>query len=513
MITILSLPNELLDQIFNDLHIDDIEAFSSCCKTVKLFAAARVEKHRARKFKFSTIAIEPRNGLVGPYDHLPNDVLDDEVLEHGKRTDLIPTSLLQDFLMDEENAMYPRLMSIRHIDEIHYGSEEKRRPLIATYLEQHHGLEGKIVAKVKQIQKSLYPENPAVEAHDWIDSIKGGNFDATAALLVTLFPNVNTLRMANHHATTENLLTSTLERLMSVAAKEGPRAFGAFTELSEINLDGLRGDERANGKLIAALMILPSMRVIKGRRIYLPSFDWPYGSATSSVNELSLWCCQMSSDSLVSCLERIRALKRFTYNMYAAGVSAITWEPRLIVKALRKHARRTLVHLELTGRLTSFSPLPIDGEPFVGTLRSFEVLESLRLITTMLFKPIDSEDTDESEEMNQVAYQDFVRPADLVEPRRLVDFLPSSARKLELVGGLSDEEARDMFADLPKLKREQLPHLLEIVLEDNDPLEQETKDLCKDAGIRLKSVKRVVHRFQRIYAVTKPTPQVDEIEL
>ena len=96
MSTLLSLPNELLNHIINDVHIDDIEAFSSCCKQVKVLAAARLEKHLWRKFKFPNIAIE-------------NARSDDKVKDEYGYTDtvLIPMRLLRDFLMDEENTLYP----------------------------------------------------------------------------------------------------------------------------------------------------------------------------------------------------------------------------------------------------------------------------------------------------------------------------------------------------------------------------------------------------------------------
>ena len=499
MHTLLSLPTELLDQIINDVHIDDIEAFSSCCRMVKLLAVARLEKHLARKFNFPTIAIEPTNGP----EHFSPDDSDDA----GDQ--LIPTSLLRDFLMDEENALYPRSMFISDVSTIRDGNEEVCSALVTTYLEQHRGLEDKIVAKVMQIQKSLYTEKPALEAQNWVDLIKKGNSDATAALLITLFPNVKTLCMLHRHTIPETILVRTLERLTSAAAKKGPRALDAFRELSEVDIRGndhLVGD--ADGKLIAVFMILPSMRVIKGYRLWLAG-DWSSEAATSSVKEISLERSQIHSESFISCLKRIETLQRFTYDLLCDPGSSILSEPRLIVKALRKYAWRTLVHLEITGEARSLSANLANGEPFIGTLRSFHVLESARLMSMMLFKSIDGEDVDESEDITRNTAENFVDPTSLVEPRRLVDFLPSSARKLQLVGGLSNEEARDMFADLPELKRERLANLFEIVLEDSDPLEQETKGLCKNAGIRLKSIKRVVNGYQRIYAITKPVPQVD----
>ena len=483
MPTLLGLPNEILHHIINDVHVDDIEAFSSCCKEIKVLAAVRLAEHLARKFNYPTVAIE---------------------------TSLISTSLLRDFLMDEKNTLYPRTMSIAGIPE---SMEDLHSEAVITYLAQHQGLEDKIAAKVMQIQKSLYTEMPAVEAQDWINRIKKGDFDATAALLINLFPNVKTLRVSCYHSRSESLLVRTLERLTSSAAKRDPRALDAFRELSEIDLLGWGSrnyDEY--GKLMAAFMILPSVRVIKAFGILWFAGDSLHGLVTSSVKEISLRYSGVDSINLISCIKRIKMLERFTYDLSQNHQTTSVWEPRLTVKALRKYARSTLVHLELTGEMTIASSTPADSEPFIGTLRSFQVLESIRLMTMMLFKPIDGEDIDESENIIESTTDDLVHSESLVEPRRLVDFLPSSARNLALVGGISNEEARDMFADLPKLRRDRVPKLGEIVLEDSDPLEQDTKDLCKNTGIRLKSIKRVVNGYQRIYAITKPAPQVDGLE-
>ena len=295
------------------------------------------------------------------------------------------------------------------------------------------------------------------------------------------------------------------------AAKNGPRALNAFSELSEIDFQDHFSYGAADGMLIAIFMILPSMRVIKGCGVSWLAFDWPYGSVTSSVKEISLRYSQIGSGPFITCLERIEKLERFTYDLVKDDRPVVEWEPRLIVKALRRYAWRTLVHLELTGEYSVLESDPPCGEPFIGSLRSFQVLESIRLMTMMLFKVVDGEDIDESEDIMD-PLENLAISNSLVEPRRLVDFLPSSARKLEVVGGLSNNEARDMFADMPKLKHERLPNLCEIVLEDSDPLEMETKNLCKEAGIRLKSIKRVVNGYQRIYTITKPAPQVDDLE-
>lgn len=78
----------------------------------------------------------------------------------------------------------------------------------------------------------------------------------------------------------------------------------------------------------------------------------------------------------------------------------------------------------------------------------------------------------------------------LVEPERLVDILPASAKRLRLVGGLSNDEANAMLADLVELKDERVPNLQKIFFEDVDP-SPEISTVCEKAGVKVKFCSRV----------------------
>ena len=56
----------------------------------------------------------------------------------------MPTRLLRDFPMDEENTLYPRFMSVGEYNVAYHGSEEIRSALATTSIEEHQGLEDKI---------------------------------------------------------------------------------------------------------------------------------------------------------------------------------------------------------------------------------------------------------------------------------------------------------------------------------------------------------------------------------
>ena len=51
-----------------------------------------------------------------------------------------------------------------------------------------------------------------------------------------------------------------------------------------------------------------------------------------------------------------------------------------------------------------------------------------------------------------------------MESERLVDILPASAKRLRLVGGLSNEEAMAMLGVMVELKDKRIPNLSEYLL-------------------------------------------------
>ena len=463
MATLLCLPNELLLRVINELDVQAIEPFSMCCKLIKLLAADRLQKHLDNKSEFSTVRI------AWPAEQ-----------------NMSPVYLLKKVLLHDDIALYP--------DTMYIGSTARSsKGLVVS--DTFKDLKDQVVAKVSHIHQALRP----LESHSitpfWIDSIARGDVDAIVALLPTLLPNLKSLWMSDQDIIYRGgyLLKHVLERL---ATNNHQQALKVLPQVSEFHLQGPRAD------FIGPFMILPSMRVIIGHRIKWAHYAWPNEVSDLNVGEIAFDCSEVAIGCLQDCLRRIKCLKKFTYDYAYISGHRITWVPGRVVQALQRHARTSLVHLELTCK-----PEIEDGAPFIGTLRSFEVLQNIRLMATMLFKAVD----ERGNSLNP-ADQEMVRPDSPVVPQRLVDVLPASATKFHLVGGLSKDEVQDFFEDLPQLKCKRLPNLCEIMLEDNDPLEQETKDLCKEAGIRLKSLKKVVHGYRRIYTITKPALRVDDLD-
>ena len=158
---------------------------------------------------------------------------------------------------------------------------------------------------------------------------------------------------------------------------------------------------------------------------------------------------------------------------------------------LKQYAFKSPVYLELVvyelddypNGITAF----LDKDPFIGNLRLFEVLETVRVGSILLFKEPNDSKTEEypferGSKPNPFIFHNLVedRP---VQIKRLINFLPASAKTLEVVGQLELGMVIDMFAGLPELKEKRLPNFQILSLEANEDLDKEAEKLCKKAGI------------------------------
>ena len=217
----------------------------------------------------------------------------------------------------------------------------------------------------------------------------------------------------------------------------------------------------------------------------------------SKITTLEFHQSSIDQNSFRDCIGRIKALQRFTYDFCeSTAVADQTWQPRGIVQVLGWFASTSLVHLELTGVSDIYHVQFRHGEPFIGTLRAFEVLETLRLETVMLYREVEgtddgTPDVDLASGPREIGEDERAGGSNaLVEPERLVDILPASARRLRLVGGLSNEKANAMLADIVELKDERVPNLGRIFFEDVDP-SLGISSVCESASIRARFCGRV----------------------
>lgn len=141
------------------------------------------------------------------------------------------------------------------------------------------------------------------------------------------------------------------------------------------------------------------------------------------------------------------------------------WEPRAIAASLAEYACNSLVSLDLTAATFENTADLLRDEPFLDSLRAFQVLKKVRLNTMMLFKRL------KYPEPVLVSPGHIAGQTDREEimAQRLIDFLPKTIEKFVMtcmcVGqGLSEKDVAAMFTGLPK-RRNKLPNLSKIKFE------------------------------------------------
>lgn len=300
-----------------------------------------------------------------------------------------------------------------------------------------------------------------------------------------------------------------------------PRETHLFSWLSKFELTGYGdpyGPNFANANILPAFMVMPTMREIKCTAIEGRSCPWRYDIAISAVTCIDIEHSDLGAACLWNYLSGVEALQSFRYTFHTScSFGQLGWAPRNAVLALQRYARQSLVSLELTMEPVDYE---LDwprhqkfktGEPFVASLRAFESLHTIRLDSMILFaklinperinpQRVTSEDYSHSTSKILTSNTSACRsPANQPRPsfednfwenhfeglqvRRLIDFLPASVRRLEVIGRLSEEDARRMFSGLLELKKERVPHLQRIHLARSGRLSPRTSEICKKVGI------------------------------
>ena len=266
---------------------------------------------------------------------------------------------------------------------------------------------------------------------------------------------------------------------------------------------GIGENAGADWAVMEGFTRLPSLRTIKGRVMEGSKYLNLSRDSLKPVKVTSLDFRQslIIAEPLRETLSMVEDLQSFAYDYWAGAFwipNIQAWQPRQIVEALKDHTKKTLRNLELTSHaiadFTTSGVLPYidfaNGEPFIGSLCHFEVLETIRVGTIMLYKEVDVsyDRTPKGKGKGKGKGKSMSASEELIERERLVDTLPKSTRRLRLVGGLSNEDAAAMLEDLPALKGEKLPNLSRIFFEDieRSELDADMVRECEDAGVKMK---------------------------
>ena len=504
------LAAELQLLIISDIHLDDIENFTLCSKHTHKLCKDRLMEQYARKRYFSTIAV----------GHIDNLIWDEDQQVRGVH----PLVALRDLLTEPQSWQYTKtcvigFMEVSDDDPLNFEDQEEAalddvdlRDIVA-----HLEADPRLLRKVLEVQRCFYPKRGETELSPfpttiiWIQSILAGDMEGAAFLLLSLLPNLETLRFVDRFQGTWDLHFKNLRKLLRTALSEQHNIteMKFFSKLTEVGMHGLDEADSVNYEVLEGFMALPSMRKIKGRVISGADFQRRFFQP-SEVTSLEFHESNISAGCFSESLRVIKGLRKFIYDFWADAAvnrhqARQLWQPRQTFKVLEVYTKKSLRHLQLTGRpgrqhviVGDFEHIDFEnGEPFIGSLCAFEVLDTIRIETMMLYKEVETGNPWarqqgqrlwlKQENWVPVDEKEAKGPDALVKPDRLVDILPESTRRLRLVGGLLKEDVTAMLDGLAVLKDDSLPNLASIFEDvERSEIDENVVRECEDAGIKMK---------------------------
>lgn len=428
MLSLLSLPNELLVQILEEVRSRDIEQLTMTCKTIYMLAGKRLERHAEMRRQYIQVAFSNKS--------------DAAIGKHLTPTSTIapPARILRNVLANDDIAFYPQDIIIGCLSHPPWGGI--RHTLECDSTPYATDFDHSILKEVQDVLCKKLFECPYL-THDralfFRKHIAWGNQMAIVAFLVTLLPNLRTMRFfpsqtAGHFADDMLVHDMVLQIAQASSTSEPFTPLPALSKLSTVELH--RGLDV--GELLS-FAALPSMQSITGWRMSCRRFGGTLGTHSSGLQTIKLRWGEVKCDSLIKLICRIKALKVFSYEN-----GSLVFQPSRILTALSEHAGHSLTHLTLTNP-SIYGPKSTPADHYFGPLGRFRTLKEIDIQFDVFFKPT----------------------AEDYEVDRLVEVLPQSIETCRLSGGrMKEQDLTALMEGLTEQKSIRLPKLGEIVHDD-----------------------------------------------
>ena len=509
MLTLLNLPNEILGIIIEKTSAGDISTLASCHSSLHIASQARLTFHKKKRAEAKTIRLgwAPFASAIHPLKHLEDMFKNDDIRFYTREIEigyLGPDGANSGNGRDqfgkqgssrlEEERRFIARMKSRYERRISALVAEVYDALLPHAIEiELREWTNKVISGDREavviLLLALYPILDILKIER--ASLDRFNVEKTTEERESM----------SHEHRNEALWVNLFRSLTATAREPGTNRLKIFSRLSSFRLEGEEDSDYLQDNLgsIIPFMVLPAMRRVVCYDIAGYNVHWSYGIGTSNVTCLTL-SGFVDKASLRSVISGLRRLTDFSYQnndpelhdnidyrsrmkwgphvgtdnianldpdeIYSdsnddnveypgqvvdAGLPR--WEPRAITECLLQYACNSLTSLELEA--FSFSGVSdlSDNEPFIPSLRPFQVLTHVRLDTMMLFKRVKLRKTISvvDRNSNQRTFQEVIKA------QKLVDFLPSSIEHFyiicEHVGkGLSRRDVEAMFTGLPERK-------------------------------------------------------------
>ena len=441
MPSLLELSNEILYEIIERIHPDDIISFS----------LSRLHLHRLAE---KAVAL-----------HLQRKRIYENVLLHGchrHEDNAHPLKLMQEMYMDWRVGEYIKCLTFEcchHPNGVDDAHEEEDANDIKTFEVEKRvddticqttmqAIQGYIKEKVVQlgfIPQTTYPYGFNVRKA--CQDAETGTREAMLALLFFFVPNLEDICLARSTRSTWHVQEA-IRSISSQKLQQNPRAQKVLKNLSQVrflgydNDEDLYSDERGEDvEVFMSFAALPSMRTMLGDFVAgtdEPADVWPFAPHTSNVTEIILRNSAVEAGYLKELLAGIKSLKRFTYDHNNSLTDAGAMETLGIIEALHDHAKHSLEYLALTGTWDPHGGRS-EIQPCSGLLREFETLKEFVLHSSV-----------------------YIQYAVMIG--NLVDLLPPSVETVQLLGADVPQNLIGRLKDFFEQKQQRLPRLKKLVL-------------------------------------------------
>lgn len=320
-----------------------------------------------------------------------------------------------------------------------------------------------------------------VTRNQWrVDLIDCDGLSHHIAILLTMLPNLQSISLADvGHNTSE--LTQIVSLIAAANRDSTSPVYGkALSNLREVLIESTDHHPWENVQDFGPFAELRSMRALSGRSICDEFFNNSDGPTQfeerNDIEEISMTECAIKSSVFRWLLGGIRSLKRFTYSYKRDDSLPEDQDFCGIFSALKKYARHSLEMLDVTVDLATLRADNRDDDYWIGDLKRFKCLRSLRL-DGIFFEMPWSRDASKEEEFwdGETAY--------------LEEVLPASIRKVTLVKTSNLEDPAALFDGLAEAKAQNFPELQEIIVEECFTVPKGVLEECEKVGIVTTGVK------------------------
>ena len=427
MATLLSLPNEIVLNIIEELLPDDIPHFASSCKRMQALSRKSLTSYCEHKKKYPEIKFYgcPKQDNES---NLP--------------------ALLQHMFADQMIAYYPRSMILEspicsmdcaHMFEYNPGTGDN----------DHSNDGAKKLGSIEKLNSLVHQlDNGITKTKDETTDQRLGagrvwlydtsQWSTMLGLLLTTFPNIETLTVRCFSCLiiqVQDLLWNAVER------NRGPDHTGPtiLTKLKTVIVDNSVPGGVDDAEIFAFFALFPSVERLIGRQVVSPyPLDRNAGWTVSeylrlwhpslAVTEISFQDCALTFDYFSQLLRGIMRLKRFTYGYIGSRLgSYFGTDPYRLIDLLLHHSRTTLEYLELKG-FGSKPGYPGWGTDY-GSLKPFEALKEVRVHAALWTISVMHHDQGYDSQLGCIRCEEYV-----VFP--LVEMLPSCVERVYLEGPL-----------------------------------------------------------------------------